>query len=102
VTEPATFGEEKPAFFRHPVLWSLVALIVIAVHDHGSVIRGMSGPVLRPSEPSEPSGTSPAQLYRLLDPTNHTKSMRQLLSLLHLLGFDVDVEVKPRPRVTPS
>lgn len=41
-------------------------------------------------------GTSPAQLYRLLDPTNYTKSLRQLMSLLFLLGCDVDVEVKTR------
>jgi hypothetical protein len=42
-------------------------------------------------------GTSPTQLYRLLDPTNYSKSLRQLLSLLYLLGCDVDVEVKDRP-----
>lgn len=41
-------------------------------------------------------GTSPTQLYRLLDPTNYTKSLRQLLSLLYLLGCDVDVEIKER------
>jgi len=41
-------------------------------------------------------GTSPTQLYRLLDPTNYTKSLRQLLSLLYLLGCEVDVEVKER------
>jgi hypothetical protein len=43
-------------------------------------------------------GTSPAQLYRLLDPTNYTKSLRQLFSLLYLLGCEVDIEVKDRPR----
>lgn len=42
-------------------------------------------------------GTSPTQLYRLIDPTNTTKSLRQLMSLLYLLGCDVDVEVKERP-----
>jgi hypothetical protein len=41
-------------------------------------------------------GTSPTQLYRLLDPTNCTKSVRQLLALLHVLGCDVDVSVKER------
>jgi hypothetical protein len=41
--------------------------------------------------------TSPAQLYRLLDPTNYTKSVKQLISLLYLLGAEVDVEVKTRP-----
>jgi hypothetical protein len=42
-------------------------------------------------------GTSPTQLYRLLDPTNYSKSVRQLISLLYVLGCEVDVEVKERP-----
>jgi len=37
-------------------------------------------------------------LYRLLDPTNYTKSLRQLMSLLYLLGAEVEVEVRDRPR----
>jgi hypothetical protein len=41
-------------------------------------------------------GTSPAQLYRLLDPTNYSKSVKQLISLLYVLGCEVDVEVKER------
>lgn len=41
-------------------------------------------------------GTSPAQLYRLLDPTNYTKSMRQLLSMLYVLGYEVEVELRDR------
>lgn len=36
-------------------------------------------------------GTSPPQLYRLLDPTNYTKSASQLLALLGLLGCEVEV-----------
>lgn len=43
-------------------------------------------------------GTSPAQLYRLLDPTNSAKSLRQMLALLHLLGAEVSFEVRTRPR----
>ena len=42
--------------------------------------------------------TSPAQLYRLLDPTNYAKSLKQLVSLLYLLGAEVEVEVKNRSR----
>ena len=38
-------------------------------------------------------GTSPAQLYRLLDPTNYSKSMGQMMALLHLLGRKVEVTV---------
>jgi hypothetical protein len=40
-------------------------------------------------------GTSASQFYRLLDPTNHTKSVGQMLALLHLLGREVDVVVSP-------
>jgi len=41
-------------------------------------------------------GTSPSQLYRLLDPTRSSKSAGQLLAILHLLGREVDVVVRPR------
>jgi hypothetical protein len=41
-------------------------------------------------------GTSVPQLYRLLDPANTTKSLGQLISLLHVLGCDVQVVVQPR------
>ena len=40
--------------------------------------------------------TSVPQLYRLLDPANSGKSMKQLVALLHLLGCDVDVVVRKR------
>lgn len=39
-------------------------------------------------------GTSPSQLYRLLDQTNTAKSVGQMLALLHLVGREVDVVVK--------
>lgn len=40
---------------------------------------------------AERLGTSPPQLYRLLDPTNYTKSARQLLAVLALGGAAVKV-----------
>ncbi|MBT8395589.1 MAG: hypothetical protein HKO65_16380 [Gemmatimonadetes bacterium] len=40
-------------------------------------------------------GTSPSQFYRLLDPTYYGKSVGQLVALLHILGREVDFEVKP-------
>ncbi len=43
-------------------------------------------------------GTSPAQLYRLLDPTNSAKSLKQMIALLHILGAEVSLEVRTRPR----
>ncbi len=42
--------------------------------------------------------TSPTQLYRLLDPTNQSKSLRQLISLPYVLGCEAEVEVRERPR----
>jgi hypothetical protein len=42
-------------------------------------------------------GTSPAQFYRLLDlldQTNYTKSIDQLMALLHILDCDVDLVAK--------
>ncbi len=43
-------------------------------------------------------GTSASQFYRLLDPTNQSKSVGQMLALLHLLGRDVEVVVSPLTR----
>ena len=40
--------------------------------------------------------TSVPQLYRLLDPTNTRKSMKQLVALLHILNCDVDLVVRKR------
>ena len=39
-------------------------------------------------------GTSPSQLYRLLDQTNAKKSVGQMLALLHLMGRQVDLVVR--------
>jgi hypothetical protein len=47
-------------------------------------------------------GTSVTQLYRLLDPTNYGKSLRQLFALLHVLGCEVDVQVRDRRGREPA
>ncbi len=41
-------------------------------------------------------GTSPAQLYRLLDPTNYGKTVDQLLRLLNVLDCDVELVVRAK------
>ncbi len=41
-------------------------------------------------------GTSAAQFYRLLDQTNYRKSIRQVVSLLHVLGCEVEFSVTNR------
>jgi hypothetical protein len=43
-------------------------------------------------------GTSPAQLYRLLDASNGSTSLRQLLVLLSVLGCELDVRTKATAR----
>lgn len=40
--------------------------------------------------------TSVPQLYRLLDPSNSRKSVRQLIALLHVLDCDLNLVVKNR------
>jgi hypothetical protein len=44
-------------------------------------------------------GTSASQFYRLLDPANTSKSVGQLLALLHLLDCEVDFVVRKRAAV---
>jgi hypothetical protein len=39
-------------------------------------------------------GTSPAQFYRLLDPTNYRKTVDRMLLLLQVLDCDVDLVVR--------
>jgi hypothetical protein len=41
-------------------------------------------------------GTSAAQFYRLLDQTNYSKSVDQLVSLLQILDCDVNLVVRPK------
>ena len=41
-------------------------------------------------------GTSATQFYRLLDQTNYSKSVDQLLALLHILDCDVDLLVRAK------
>jgi predicted XRE-type DNA-binding protein len=45
-------------------------------------------------------GTSQAQLYRLLDPTNYKKSMNQLVALLAAVDCEVDMVVRDKPQST--
>lgn len=41
-------------------------------------------------------GTSPAQLYRLLDPADYNKSVDKMLELLSVLGCEIKFSVRPR------
>ncbi len=41
-------------------------------------------------------GTSATQFYRLLDQTNYSKSLKQLVALLTILGCEVDLVVRQK------
>ncbi len=77
---------EDPSYMADLTLYRLTQEARTRLESSGLAVR----------EVARSLGTSPAQLYRLLDPTNYTKSLRQLMSLLYLLGCEVDVEVTPR------
>jgi hypothetical protein len=78
---------EDPSYMADLALYRLTQEARRRLEDSGLSTR----------EVARSLGTSPTQLYRLIDPTNYTKSLRQLMALLYLLGCDVDVEVKERP-----
>jgi len=39
-------------------------------------------------------GTSPSQFYRLIDPSNYQKTIDQMLTLLNVLGCEVEFKVR--------
>lgn len=41
-------------------------------------------------------GTSPAQFYRLIDPTNYRKSVDKMLMLLRVLDCEIEVIVREK------
>ena len=59
--------------------------------------RRMSSSGLSARTVADKLGTSPGQLYRLLDPTNYNKSARQLLVLLAIGGATVTISDTRRP-----
>ncbi|MGH8193651.1 MAG: hypothetical protein ACREQ8_04505 [Woeseiaceae bacterium] len=56
--------------------------------------KGLESSKLSRRQIAKRLNTSVPQLYRLLDPTNTSKSMKQLVALLHILDRDVDLVVK--------
>ena len=79
---------EDPAYMAELMLYRLSQEAKERFEESGLSVRQVS----------ELLNTSPTQLYRLLDPTNYAKSLRQLISLLYVLGCEVDVEIRDRPR----
>jgi len=79
---------EDPAYMAELMLYRLSQEAKERFEESGLSVRQVS----------QLLNTSPTQLYRLLDPTNYAKSLRQLISLLYVLGCEVDVEIRDRPR----
>lgn len=77
---------EDPAYMRDLLLFNLTAKALETLEAAGTSKR----------EIARRMGTSPTQLYRLLDTTNYQKSIDAMLDLLHVLGLEVDVTVRPR------
>jgi hypothetical protein len=77
---------EDPAYLADIYLYRLTVEARKRLEESGIPVR----------EVTRALGTSASQLYRLLDTTNTAKSVRQLLSLLSFLGYDVEFSFKKR------
>lgn len=77
---------QDPEYLKELLLYKLSLEAQKGVEDSGISKRELARRL----------GTSPSQLYRLLDPTNSAKSVGQMLALLHLVGREVDVVVRSR------
>lgn len=77
---------EEPGHMRDLLLYSLKV----------QALKRLKSTGLSKREIIRRLGTSPAQLYRLIDPTNYRKSVDKMLSLLQVLGCEVDLVVRGR------
>jgi len=76
----------EPAYLRDGLLYRLTLAAQRPLEHSGIAKR----------EVIRRLGTSPAQLYRLLDQTNYEKSVDKMLELLSVLGCEVELLVRPR------
>jgi hypothetical protein len=74
-----------PAYLRDQLLYRLTL----------EAERRLDASALSKREIIRRLGTSPAQFYRLLDPTNYRKSVDGVLALLQVLDCEVELVVKP-------
>jgi hypothetical protein len=58
--------------------------------------KGVAGSKLSRRQLAKRLNTSVPQLYRLLDPANANKSLKQLVTLLHILDCDVDFVIRKK------
>ena len=81
-----------PSYLRDMLLYKLTLIVQARVQESP----------LSKRELIRRLGTSPAQFYRLLDQTNTSKSIDQLMSLLEVLDCEVDFVVKTRQPFTQA
>ena len=77
---------EEPGYMRDLLLYDLT----------GEALERIEASPLSKREIIRRLGTSPAQFYRLIDPTNYSKSVDKLLALLQVLDCEVDLVVRDR------
>jgi hypothetical protein len=77
---------EEPGYMRDLLLYNLTV----------QAIKRLEKTTLSKREIIRRLSTSPAQFYRLVDPTNYRKSVDKMLSLLQVLGCEVDLVVRER------
>jgi hypothetical protein len=82
---------EEPGYMRDLLLYNLTA----------QALQRLEATALSRREIIRRLGTSPAQFYRLIDPTNYRKSVDKMLSLLQVLGCEVDLVVRERRSAQP-
>jgi hypothetical protein len=77
---------EEPGYMRDLLLYNLTV----------EALDRLEASPLSKREIIRRLGTSPAQFYRLIDPTNYRKSVDKLLSLLQVLDCEVEVIVRKK------
>jgi hypothetical protein len=77
---------EEPGYMRDLLLHNLTA----------EALDRIDASALSKREIIRRLGTSPAQFYRLIDPTNYRKSVDKMLALLQVLDCEVEVIVRAK------
>jgi hypothetical protein len=77
---------EEPGYMRDLLLYNLSV----------EALKRLEASPLSRREIIRRLGTSPAQFYRLIDPTNYRKSVDKMLVLLQVLDCEVEVVVREK------
>jgi len=86
LTDQVLDYNEEPGYMRDLLLYKLTC----------EALERLEASPLSKREIIRRLGTSPAQLYRLLDTTNYRKSVDKMLSLLQVLGCEVELIVREK------